>query len=633
MRLPDRERLAAALAAAPVSPRIAAALGALVSLLVWKVGMATPGPGLDASWNAGLAMATEHGLQFGREVVFTYGPLGFLQGPFVWYSGLGALAFAFSAAVYVAFCVALVWALGRTLPPLAAALVAAAMLALLPAPEQPLLIAAIAALTLLGGEWEERALWAFAALAASFAAVEALAKLSTGPVLAVVFLLALVGARARRAQLGLFAALLVGELALLWALSGQSFAALPDFAAHTWEVVSGYSGAMVREVDVPAWKVTMATIAAAAITVATVAACARCRLPDRRARWAAALALAVAGFTVFKEGVVRTDAGHLSLYFSTAAVLWLAVPWPRSRWWLMLGGAAAIVALGWPVRPAGMATSLDPVANLRLAVEGVRNLASPGRRQDLIERGRAGMKAVYRLDPAMRAQLRGRTVAVEPWEIGAVWAYRLDWAPLPVFQNYSAYTPALDRLNAAAVASPEGPERILRENAPLVWREFPTPDLDDRYPGWDPPRQQRAVLCHFAPLRTTARWQLLGRVPDRCGPLRPLGAVEARSGAAVPVPAPRPGEVVFARIEGAGIGGLERLTTLLLHARSRQLRLNGGRSYRLVPETAADGLLLRGRGEFVEAGPFATIPQARSVAVTGIDAELRYEFFAMPVAG
>jgi len=172
----------------------------------------------------------------------------------------------------------------------------------------------------------------------------------------------------------------------------------------------------------------------------------------------------------------------------------------------------------------------------------------------------ANVPQVQRL---VRSALEGHTVAVEPWEAGVAWAYELDWDPLPVFQNYSAYTSELDRLNAAAAESPDGPERILRENQLLVLPEFPTPDLDGRYPGWAPREQARAVLCNFAPLHTTERWQVLGRVPDRCGPPRMIGSVQSRYGEVVEVPSPGPGEVVFARIQGAEVGGLERLTALI----------------------------------------------------------------------
>jgi hypothetical protein len=606
-------------------------LGAIVALMAWRVGMNPPGPGLDASWNAGLAMALKDGLQFGKDVVFSYGPLGFLQGQAIWYGDLAVLAFLYSAALYVVFCTTLVWALRRVLPAPACVLIAFLVVALLPLLEQSILVAVIVCLSLLERERSERATVALAIGGASFSAVEALVKLSSGPLIAVLFLIALIGVRARWWQLLLFAALTLAELLLLWLLAGQSLSTAPAFLENTWQIVSGYSTAMLRQLDVPAWKVTLATIAAAIVTVGLVLASARGTYRDARARWAGAALMALAAFVIFKEGVVRTDAGHLSLYFSTACVLWIAIPWSRARWWWMLGGVALIAGIGVPVRPPGLPTNLDAIANVRFAADQVRSLLSGSRRGELAAAGRAAMKATYRLDPRTLAALRGHTVAIEPWEVGVAWAYRLDWKPLPVFQNYSAYTSALDDVNAAEVESPTGPDRILRENEPLVYPEFPTADLDNRFPGWDPPAQARAVLCHFAPLRTTEGWQTLGRVADRCGSPRFINSTEASPGTAVGVPAPGPSEVVFARIHGAGIGGLEKITTLLLHARLRHAVLNGSQSYRLIPETAGDGLLLRGDSRIAEGGAFSPIPQAKTIAVTGTSGTLRFSFFRMRV--
>jgi hypothetical protein len=328
---------------------------------------------------------------------------------------------------------------------------------------------------------------------------------------------------------------------------------------------------------------------------------------------------------------VRSDAGHLTVIFANAAVLWVAVGPGGRRRGLMLAAAAIVFAISLPVRPAGLETRFDPVANVRFAVEGARDLFSPGRRDTLIGFGRAAMESSYGLAPRGLAALRGHTVAVEPWEIGAAWAYRLDWHPLPVFQNYSAYTPALDRLNAEAVEDPDGPERILRHNTLVVQPEFPSADLDDRFLGWDPPEQARAVLCNFAPLWADERWQVLARVPDRCGPERELGTASAAAGEAVRVPAPGPGKVVFARIDGADVSGLERVQTFLFHAASRQAVVNGETRYRLVPETAGDGLLLRAAPGIVEPGPFDPVPEARTLAVEGGSSTVTYAFYAMRV--
>jgi hypothetical protein len=605
--------------------------GAAVALLAWGPAMHSPGPGLDASWNAGLTMAVEQGLRFGQEIVFSYGPLGFLQSTFVYYGDLGALALLFTAAVNVCFCIALVRALTRVLPLLLSLVVAFFLLGALPLIEQPPLLAVLAAMALLERERSPRTIDAFVLLGASYAAIEALVKLSTGPIVAAVFLIAVVGAGARRSRIAAFLALAIGEVFLLWLLTGQSLAALPDFVANTKEIVSGYSSAMIAESDVPHWQVVVASIAAAVTSVGLVAGCALGSFRDRRARWAGMALTALVAFAIYKEGVVRTDAGHLSLFFSSATVLWIAIPWSRRLWPVMVVGAAAIVAAGIPARPESTTTNFDAVANVRLAGEQAANLFSAGRREDLIATGRSGLKGTYRLDAPTRAALRGRTVTIEPWEATVAWAYELDWSPLPVFQDYSAYTAGLDRLNAEAIESPRGPERVLRENPLLVYPEFPTRDVDSRFSGWDPPEQQRAVLCNFAPLHTTRRWQVLGRVPDRCGEPRPAGSVEASAGEAVAVPVPRPDEAVFVRIRGAGVGGLERLAASLFHARVRRLTVNGSRSYRLIPETAADGLLLRGRGAFAAPGPFSPVPQAKSIALSGAGDGLRFEFFRMHV--
>jgi hypothetical protein len=54
-------------------------LGILAALAGWQVALMHPFVGLDASWQAALYMAAERGLGFGTQIVFTYGPLGFLN--------------------------------------------------------------------------------------------------------------------------------------------------------------------------------------------------------------------------------------------------------------------------------------------------------------------------------------------------------------------------------------------------------------------------------------------------------------------------------------------------------------------------------------------------------------------------
>jgi hypothetical protein len=605
--------------------------GLIVALLGWRVGMNPPGVGLDASWNAGLAMGVHDGLHWGKELVWTYGPLGFLQTQLVWFTDQTVLTFLYQGLLHVIFCVALVWALGRRLPLLLACVGAFVAVTVLPLLELSLLSAVIASFWLLEEPRSDRLLNTFVIAAATFAAPAALIKLSTGPLVPVVLLIALIGARVGRRRIALFVGLLVVELLVLWLLAGQSLGDIPAFVHHSIQISSGYSAAMLRSTEVAPWKVTAATLGAIGVSIALVVVAWLAPYRDRRGRWAGTLLVALAAFAIYKEGVVRVDAGHLTVYFANACVLWIAVGFAPGRRWFIPAVAVLVFAGSLPLRPAGTADNLNPFSNLHYAFDQARNLASPGRRAAAMEDGRRGLKATYALEPGALAAVRGHTVAVEPWEAGAAWAYHLDWLPQPVFQNYSAYTPALDRMNAATIESPDGPERLLRENAQVVDAEFPTPDIDNRFLGWDPPEQARAVLCNFAPLYTSERWQVLGRVPDRCGPERALGTVEAAAGQSVPVPAPEPGTVVFARIGGAGVSGLERVQNFLLNARSRHAVVNGETRYRLVAETAGDGLLMRAAPGIAESGPFDPVPEARTIAVEGGSATLTYEFFSMSV--
>jgi hypothetical protein len=59
--------------------------------------------------------------------------------------------------------------------------------------------------------------------------------------------------------------------------------------------------------------------------------------------------------------------------------------------------------------------------------------------------------------------------------------------------------------------------------------------------------------------------------------------------------------------------------------------VNGETRYRLVPETAGDGLLLRAGPGVVRPGPFDPVPNARTLAVEGGSDHITYDFYAMRV--
>jgi hypothetical protein len=600
---------------------------AIVALLAWPVTFGVPVPGIDPSWMSGLYMGVDHGKEFGSELIFTYGPLGFLDWPILFYSWLADLALVFSGLVFVAFTVTMVALLERTVGLLGAAVIVFLYLVTVPDMEQlPLVLGVAWALTALREDRPDRGVTFLALAGGSLAALEVLIKLSVGPVIFVVVLLALIGARADRRQWALFAATPIGGTIVLWLIAGQSIGTLWDYGVNGFQVASGYNEAMVL-LGAPKWVELALPLFALVLVLAT--ACARFR--DQRARIAAVLVVAVAAFTSFKYGIVRFEPAHAGLALSAMLGVWLALPWRRA---LAPAFILATVVIGgivvhvYPTEP-----RLDPWQNIQAFGETAEIAIRPGMRQGLVDQSRAGLQEAYQLDPETLALLEGKRVTVDPWEIEVAWAYGLDWSPLPVIQNYTAYTQKLDRINSEAVEdAADGPQMILRQNpggtAPLAGAR----SFQNRMPAWDPPEQNFKIVCNFVPVHTTETWQVLERVPDRCGPQVLIGEAEASSGEPVQVPQAKRGELVLMKIEGAKVEGAEKLRSLLWRPYVRSVSLNDGLvAYQLVPATTEDGMVVSRDPRLDSEGGFEQLPEVKNLKMEGIAKHFHFKFYGVKV--
>ncbi|MFN8150159.1 MAG: hypothetical protein U0R24_03390 [Solirubrobacterales bacterium] len=611
-----------------------AAVGLVLSILTWFVTIAHPGTGLDQGWIAGMYMGIEHGIRFGPDFVFTYGPLGFLNFATDWYVGLANLAYLWLAALHVVFTILLVAALRRSLGMLAAIAIAFLVLCLLPAIEVPFAIGALACFFALRLDRPRFALDAVVFGGAAFAAAETLVKLSVGPVLFLMFAVALVGARARPWQLGAYLLAFAGTFVGLWLASGQVLGDLPDFVVNGRQIISGYSEAMSTS-EGSELGYTFGVLGAVVILIGLVASSSFAGYRERLARWSGVLVAALVGFALFKEGVVRFDIPHMGAYASTIAVVWVALPWARAQWVVSLTGALVLLLAGAALQhheqPSRIWTLLNPIDNVQRAWNETRSLTQGDERREDADKIRFLFANGFSVDKSILDDIEGKRVSVEPWEIAAAWTFDLQWDPTPVIQGYQANTQALDELNAEAISSPDGMERILRHSPDQITRDWSTRSIDDRWPGWDPPAQTLATLCNFEITTTTPGWQLLSRVPDRCGEPELISSVDSAFGETVEVPQPGRDEVVYAKVEGAGVSGAESILSLLYKARFRHAVVNGTDTYRLVPGTAADGLLLAGPPELVGEGIFAQAPQASTLELTGPGGDLRYDFYSMKV--
>jgi len=225
----------------------------------------------------------------------------------------------------------------------------------------------------------------------------------------------------------------------------------------------------------------------------------------------------------------------------------------------------------------------SPFSSAKAFFTQIGDIAVPGDFSRLQASARARTVAEEPLAAGTLSLLRGRTIAIEPWEDLVAWADpAAQWEPEPVLQAYSAYTSYLDHLDAAFLASRRAPQLLL----------YQLTSIGGRNPAWDPPATTEAMYCHYRALTVSGPWLLLQRAPDRCGQPGPIGSVTARFGQRIDVAAvPRPGQMIVATftltspLTGEVAGVLLKPPAVYVRASA-----GGGRptTYRFVTGTAGD---------------------------------------------
>jgi hypothetical protein len=147
------------------------------------------------------------------------------------------------------------------------------------------------------------------------------------------------------------------------------------------------------------------------------------------------------------------------------------------------------------------------------------------------------------------------------------------------------------------------------------------------------------MLCNFEARRTTSEYQVLDRIPDRCGTPRALESVDAQYGQWVDVPrAPADNEAVVAVVEGLEPTSRERLRTMLYRGLLRTVVFDDNRPWRVIPDTAEGmPLLVRAPRGVDFPPPFELAPDLDQLHFTiesgfsGATGPLSVEFQALPV--
>ena len=618
-----RERALAAIAGGPA----AACVSVVVAALTWRWQAWKPVYAGLSSWQAGVTTAFLHRLQWGPQVVYTFGPLGFLEDALPFARLTAGLGLLYSLALRLGLAGLVVGALRRQWGLLGAGVAAwlsvgiAANLAEAPQLATVVALGLLLASRRLNGGSRLVLLGALGGLAG----LQLLVEINTGLVCKGLAALAVVGDARRKQALAAAGAPFVLVPVLALAGAGQSFTNLASYLRGSLSIVSGYTPAMSLSSGrhLENWL--------ALVDIALLAAVFALGLRGRPLLEKAIISIGIVGWTweLAKEGFVRHDLHDLTFFALVLAGVCLA-RLPRRVAPLQVGAAVAAAVM------ACVANGEVPLA-MRSPVDSVRAIATDVADLSSTARWEAVLGAVERQSQRTGDALPGRLInalahhsfAVEPVEDSMPSAYpQLNgWDPEPVLQAYSAYTPYLDGLDAAFLRSPRAPELIL-------YRPVSTNGFD---PAWEPPEATEAMYCRYREQMTADFWVLLRRAKDRCGQPVLIGKTVARFGEPIAVPSAPRGDMVVGRFSVTlpGLTGLEDTLWKAPAVHATTWAGAGPTTWRFVTATAGDDHVMSAPPALGWTGGYGP-PQVRRLELTGGgwragQGSVEVSFYAVPV--
>jgi hypothetical protein len=498
------------------------ALGGLMGLPAFSPYI---GAGLDSSWAIAVSLAANRHMAFGRSLIFSYGPLGFLATPAFVVPAMGVVSmwvrigFAFLLGWLIArsvlavapiwataiITVVSVWALGgafalggeAVLVPLV--LLLGGLIDLLATTKTPIRPVISAVFGLLAGTMLltkfDTGVWGLALLLAALVLHGRSLRLGFGGTLR---------------RIGLAVAGFVGGVLIWWGVLSQPIGALGPWLRGSTEVLLGYDRAMVANGGLW-WELPAALVACAVALVLSWFL-----TPVGRRSYVCFLLLA-ASWLFTKQSFIRHDNGHVVRIFVLLSFCLLLLLGARRRWAAASEGPLGVDATDryaeriWSVTAVTVVGCIAMV--LHLTTYGRLRTALPDTAMipravgwltnaNQIEINHAVLQKDLDIGSELRSELLKGSVHIEPSETSVVLGIpELNWNPLPVPQSYSAYTPWLDRKNAAALASASGPEQVLYEAS----------SVDGRVGRFESPAAMVSLLCHYRATYIDKRWTLFRR--------------------------------------------------------------------------------------------------------------------------
>jgi hypothetical protein len=555
-----------------------------LALLTWPVSKPYDSYNVDASWQIGLQLAARDGLVYGRDVVFTYGPLGFLARALFFVRGPGQLAMLTQGIAWLVLAALVMAAIGTVVRPVALRLVVAlvVLLVISTGPQSmewigiayPVFVAICVAL--LGRSGQRWTVPVSAALATT-GTLLFLIKGNVGLAVWVVGGLTIAcgswlegGARRALLACGAFIAAVVVSTPLIWVLIGQPLGSIGDWLGPYWQFVTGYSEAMGETfAAADFWWLWFAVVALPVATVATVFATRRIAVARRSA---IAMVIVAATAFAFKFDFTRhTGTDRYFLLFLALALGLTVVSTPQRL--VLASVALLLIVLALRLQAGDVFDVGEHVEAFQTSAQLVGSRDAQDRR---IREQRAGLGEGLQVADIVLDRVGKAGVHAVPIDAAVVYLHpELRWRPLPIIQDYANYTLALDDLQSRAMVGDRRPEYLIRRKGFA---------LDGRLPRFEGPGANLTLLCNYRFVLNGGGTELFQAGRDRCGPPEPLRTTTARFGE--PISVPRSDDaLVVARMSGVNGSLGARLEALAVRGRKVFVSPDSDQWFRYLPGT------------------------------------------------
>jgi hypothetical protein len=545
---------------------------------------------VDDSWIQMLHLAFAERLQFGRDIVFTFGPWGFL------YGGFHPATHSISVVAWAVLAIVFWWAGWRVAThffknPLVSwvwLLAVIGLASISPFLNMDVRLTAWPLLLLLVHfSVEERPFTLTQAILVVSLALLSLIKYNIFTIAVVTVLVIAADNVFRQRRFPWIVLAFVGGIFFFWVSAGQRLNWFGPFLVGASEIVSGYAEAMMwrqptDQVDIVRfWEVALAVCALVGYVV-----CKKHRLFGVLPL----LGFAFIVFAAFKAGYVRHDGHEVA---ATNLLLLAALLWLPAAWCLVWKGGRWIVPA--VVLPLIFATLLASLSLTRYARTGLfsvlaqqlsgQSLFAPAKilrdRQQPLRSYKSYADNLRKAFPNL--EIHGST-DVYPLS-QAVLGPGVTCQPRPIFQSYCVYTPKLAELNAAHLRSDRAADHILFD----LWT------IDGRFAAQEDSLSWPELLTRYDITDATEKVILMDKsVTSRQYELTRIGETLARFDEKFAIPSMSDGPI-WVRIDirrslyGHIAAMLYRPTRVTLGLFTRSGKPHSGR---LITATARSGFLL-----------------------------------------